>query len=399
MRLQKRPTASVRSRSPRSARAERPCVPSDQRSVPCRGVDCRPRRHVGGKLRPLLRGQRLAESVDVPRREVAFRCFASAGPHTHPVGHDASQGYAERLEPVEELHGLLGGLPFGAGDQDEGGCGSQQEGTDVAGARSKALRHALERQQELGQVLDEADARQPLDHLEDPARAALEQSEPEATGRERGVDQHVDEPAVEELEQALGRLEEVEGVLCGRGVDDDQVEAATFGQLVDLLHRGVLHAPCQRVRDVLIDRVREDPLTRLVALCEAVHQIVEGALHVEHHGPQRPAFRDAKARERRFGDGLGLVAERSHTQRVRESTRRVDGEDQRPPALARRFERECCGDRRLAHSAAAHAHDDAPFVERVGAKLRCVHAASGTASTRPDASLATSSGPRMPSRR
>jgi hypothetical protein len=381
MRLQKRPTASVRSRSPRSARSSRRTSAA------------------GGKLRPFLRSQRFSEPVDVSRREVAFRCLASAGPHPHPVGHHAGQGYAERLESVEELHGLLGGLPFGAGDQDEGCLGSEQEGADVAGARTEALRHAFERQQELGQVLDEADARQPLDHLEDAARAALEQAEPEATGRERGVDQHVDEPTVEELEQALRRLEEVEGVLCGRGVDDDQIEAATVYQLVDLLHGGILHAPRQRVRDVLIDRVHKDPLTRLVVLCEAVHQIVEGALHVEHHGPQRPVRRDAKARERRLGDGLGLVAERLHTQRVREPTRRVDGEDQRPPAATRRFERERCGDRRLAHSTAAHAHDDASFVERVGAKLRCVHAASGTASTSPVASLATSSGPRMPSRR
>ena len=197
------------------------------------------------------RAQRALRGAQVGRR-------AASRPQAHAVEQHARERCAEAGQPLAQRERLSHRIAPGAGHQHERRLGSEQQRTHAARPLPEALAHALEGEQELGDVLEEADPAHPLQDLEHPPRAALEEPEAEAARREGRVDQHVHDPAVEELDQALGSLQEVERVLRGRRVDHDQVVGALRVELVDLLHRRVLDAARQRLRDVLIDRVLED---------------------------------------------------------------------------------------------------------------------------------------------
>ena len=97
---------------------------------------------------------------------------------------------------------------------------------------------------------------------------------------------HAEQPVVEEAGEAPGGVDEVEGVARRRGVDDDEVEVGALVQLVELLHRHVLLRARQGAGDVPVEAVVEDALA-----CSGVdgvgrHEVVEGALGVEHQRPQ-----------------------------------------------------------------------------------------------------------------
>ena len=144
---------------------------------------------------------------DTDRRRVA------AGPQMDAVHDDPSQrdaGGIEAIEQPERVPRRLGGRRRG---QHEGGVGPGETRLHLVRAFPEAGRHALERHQELGDVLEESDAGHAFDHVQHALGALLEQAETEAPGRERRMQQQLYQPAVEELDQSPRRIEEIECVL------------------------------------------------------------------------------------------------------------------------------------------------------------------------------------------
>ena len=201
----------------------------------------------------------------------------------------------------------------------------------------------------------------------------------------RGGEQQADEAAVEEAREPLGRVEEVQRRARGRGVDDDQVVAARsdLGVAVDLpelLHRHVLLRPREGARQRLVEGVVED-LPGLLRAGLALHHLVEGALHVEHHRVERaagPSLTGADPRHRARG-----VVELGDAHRLGQPAGRVDGEHHDVPPALGGPQRQGGRDRGLAHAAGAAAHDDAD--RRVVEEGIDVEARGRLAGLRPDA--------------
>jgi hypothetical protein len=205
--------------------------------------------------------------------------------------------------------------------------------------------------------------------------------------------QQLHQAAVEHPEQAVGRLEEVERVLRRRRVEHDQVELGARAHLVDLLHRRVLGAARERVRDVLVDAVREDALARGGVGREARHQLVEGALHVEHHGVELARGGHPSRVSQPRADGLRLEPS-ADAERVGEALGRVDGEHEHAPAASGSAEPDRRREGGLADATGAYAGDHAPREQRLDGRALHAHGvspASSVAARRP-----RSSGPRTP---
>ncbi len=243
-----------------------------------------------------------------------------------------------------------------------------------------------------------ADARNALDQLQHAFAAALEEPYAEASRCEGRMQQDLHEPAVEELDEPSRRFEEVERVLRGRRVDDDQVEIAPLRQFEDLLHRRVLGAARERVGDVLIDAVAEDALASFLGVGEARDQFVEGAFHVEHQRSEPSLGRHAQRGEALAREIGRLVAEFGDAERVGETARRVDRQHGRAAPEARAREREAGGERGLADATRADAHDDVAIahqrdgVERRRSRRRLPRRRD----ERVRRAAASSSGPRTP---
>ena len=91
--------------------------------------------------------------------------------------------------------------------------------------------------------------------------------------------------AAEERRQPAGRVEELDGIVGGRRVEHQQVVVAG-DELVELLDRGELLRARDGVRELAVDPVALDLLGTRGCRCDAVDQLVECALGVEHHRPQ-----------------------------------------------------------------------------------------------------------------
>ena len=82
------------------------------------------------------------------------------------------------------------------------------------------------------------------------------------------------------------------------------VEAPGAVELVELGHRGELLRAGDRARELLVDAVGEDLVARALVGREALDELVEGALGVEHHRPQlaaRPRCRGRRGARGRPG--------------------------------------------------------------------------------------------------
>ena len=86
--------------------------------------------------------------------------------------------------------------------------------------------------------------------------------------------------------KATGSLEEVEGVSRRGSVHDDEVEAAFFGQLVELLHRHVLLGARESFGQVAVEAVLKDSFGLLGRIGMLADEVVEGALRVELKSPE-----------------------------------------------------------------------------------------------------------------
>ena len=166
----------------------------------------------------------------------------------------------------------------------------------------------------------------------------------------------------------------------GRGVDDDQVPLVAGPQLAQLLHRHVLLRTGEGRAHGLVEGVDVDLLGPLRVGVRG-HDLVEGPLHVEHHGVQlagpTPGVRGALDRV----DLAGRVVQLGQPERLGQPAGRVDGEHHRAPAvLLGRPQRQRRRRGRLADAARAAADDD-PDV-RVGQQRVDVQTGSAAAAGR-----------------
>ena len=145
----------------------------------------------------------------------------------------------------------------------------------------------------------------------------------------------------------------------GGRVDDDQVVGpGRLGvplELAELLHRHVLLRARERARQRDVEGVLED-LLGLLRGGLALHDLVEGPLHVQHHRVEAAAVVGgaADADDRPRG-----VVERLDAHRLGQPAGRVDGEDHDLPAALGGPERQRRGRGGLADAARAAADDDA----------------------------------------
>ena len=137
------------------------------------------------------------------------------------------------------------------------------------------------------------------------ANTALVPRPDHASGEPGGGEQHAQRAALEELRQPARRVEEVQRVARGRGVEHDRVEVALAVELVELGDRGELLRSGDRRGQLAVDAVGEHLLGRLGVGGEAHDQLVEGALGVEHHRPQLALRLDAAGRASSAGRRAG----------------------------------------------------------------------------------------------
>ena len=109
-----------------------------------------------------------------------------------------------------------------------------------------------------------------------------------------------------------------------------------------------------------VDTIVEDPLARVVIRTDPIDQRIESAPCVEHHRPQLTLNV-----RRELNPGF-LVPELTESERVGETTRRINGEHQDPTSLLGGRQPESGRRGRLADTAGAHADDQALFFNQGG---------------------------------
>ena len=112
--------------------------------------------------------------------------------------------------------------------------------------------------------------------------------------RNPGAVKNCERARVDERGELLGRVDEVERVAGGRRVEHEQVVAALLVQLVELLHRHVLLRAGHRVRELLVDAVREHGVARRAS--GACHSISSSKVRlassiIAHSSPSTSAVR------------------------------------------------------------------------------------------------------------
>jgi hypothetical protein len=266
--------------------------------------------------------------------------------HAHAIGHYARERQLGLAQPLVEEGRLVERVLAGRRDHHERAALVREQGVDLAGPLAEALHHPAEAAEELRQVGEQVHAGGALHRPEQHAAAAAEQLEPQ----DPRAGEQLERGRVDERRQLARRVEEVECVPGRRRVEHQQVVEALAVQLVELLHRHVLLRAGHGVRQLAVDRVGEHGVARALVGRVLVHQLVEGALGVEHHRPQL-------ALHRRIHQ-VGLVSQLVQAQRVREAARGVDREDGDLAATGGHAERDGRGGGCLAHAAGpgAHAH-------------------------------------------
>ena len=166
--------------------------------------------------------------------------------------------------------------------------------------------------------------------------AQVEHLEREAPRQHVGLEQPLERIALEEIDDAGRRVEEVEGVLRRRCVEDDEIVCARAVDLVELLHGSVLMGAGQHGGEVLVDAVGEYLLACLQAGRPSLDEIVEGALDVRHQRPQRGRRLYPMGRELLRGDLPRDIADAIESQGVGKAPGRIDGHYQSAQS------RDCC---------------------------------------------------------
>jgi hypothetical protein len=138
-----------------------------------------------------------------------------------------------------------------------------------------------------------------------------------------------------------------------------EVEVALEVELVELGHRGELLRARDRARELLVDPVVEDLVAGLRVGREALDDVVERALGVEHHRPEL-------AVERERLDLAGVVPELLEAEGVGQALGRVDRHDGDLEAAGGHAQRDGGRRGRLADPARSGADADPLAVEHLG---------------------------------
>ena len=133
--------------------------------------------------------------------------------------------------------------------------------------------------------------------------------------------------------------------------------------------------PRERAGEILVEPVGQDRLRLLGRAGVALHQVVEGALRVEHQRVQVPGPVALHLGRR--------VGQRLHAERVGQAPCRVDRDHAGAPARPRRRQGEGGRHRRLADAARAAAHDDRAVRDQVRQRQRAAPSAAAVARARP----------------
>src|SRR5262249_57000268 len=131
-------------------------------------------------------------------------------------------------------------------------------GEDALRPLLEAVVHAVEGQEELRQIGQEAEAERAVEDPERERARLRRDLEREAPRVEVRLQEPAERARVEEAQEPIRRLQEVERVAGGRSVEDDEVEALVRRELEQLLHRHVLVTAGEGGGDVLVEAVLED---------------------------------------------------------------------------------------------------------------------------------------------
>ena len=294
-------------------------------------------------------------SCSTPRHR-RVRGQVAVGLAARAVDHQPGQRHLLRAQPLDEVRRLAQRVRLGRGDHQERRTPVLEQLEGALRPLPEAAEERVERGDERLHVLEHLGADDLGDRVGHHPEAGGHQPRRAACRRE----QQLHEPAVEEAREPLGGVEEVQRAARGRGVDHDQVPAAgpprVLVELAELLHRHVLLRARERAGDRDVERVVQD-LLGLLRAGLALHHLVEGALHVEHHRVERAAL--AGRARRQPGHRPRGVVERLDAHRLRQPTGRVDGEHDDLAAALGRTQGERGRGGGLADAAGAAAHDDA----------------------------------------
>lgn len=151
------------------------------------------------------------------------------------VDDEAADGDGLVGEATMEEEGFVEGDDVGACDDIKGDVGASEDLACAGGTLLKAVPHAAEVLEELGEFGQKAAASEFGEHLEHVAGAEVEEVEAEATGFEEPLEGG----GVEGVEEAAGGVEEVEGVGGGGGIEHDEFVVGLKVEFVNALHGGV----------------------------------------------------------------------------------------------------------------------------------------------------------------
>jgi hypothetical protein len=296
------------------------------------------------------------------------------GRRVQPVHDEGHERHRALDQPAVEVQRLLEGQGRGAGHQHEAGLVAAEHLVHLRRPLLEAGVHPLEGQEELGQVLQELQAQHAVGELQEEGPRPRRDLQGQPAGHEVRLQEPAQDAGVEEAHQPLRRLEEVQGMARGRGVEHHEVEALVPGKVEQLLHRHVLVAARQRRGDLLVEAIAEDAAPRGLVRRVALDQGVELPLGVEGHRPHAPALRGVEAADVHLPRA---VAQRLQAEAGDQAPRGVDGADQHAAALDRGTQGQGGRGRRLADPARARHDEDAPPLQRVlQCAMRCAHAAS-----------------------
>ena len=277
----------------------------------------------------------------------------------HLVHDHAAEGQVRFLQAAPEVDAFVDRLALRGGHQQERRVAMGEQLLHALRALAEALRHVAEALEELGQVLQQVDAGDALERREQHATGAPEH----LYTKPSRFEEELQRAPLDEARHALRGVDEVERVARGRRVEHEQVVARLLVQLVQLLHRHVLLRARHRVGDLLVDAVLQDAVARLLVGRVALHEIVEGALRVEHHRPQLALHLDPVGGEALRVDEPFLVAQLRQPQRVCEPLGGVDREHGDLQPLRGHSHRDRRRRRRLADAAGACADADLAALE------------------------------------
>ena len=194
-----------------------------------------------------------------------------------------ANGSAASCRPLVEEGRLVERVLARRGDHHERAALVGEQRVDLAGPLAEALDHPAEAAEELRQVGEQVHAGGPLHRAEEHAAAAAEQLEAEHAR----PGEQLERRRVDERGELPRSVEEVERVAGGRRVEHQQVVLALARGA-----RGASPSPCtpatrpRRSTARGRSRLDEHRVARALVGRVLLHQLVEGALRVEHHRPQ-----------------------------------------------------------------------------------------------------------------